>query len=138
MDKSVKPKTNIVVLKSVQTEQGKRLDWMKWLAVSILLLLGIVGNYYYSSVGTSLRLFVWFTMLGIAGVVASRTKAGKQFVGFFQDSRTELRRVVWPTREETMQMTMIIAVVVIILSLVLWALDGSLVALIGWLTGQRT
>jgi preprotein translocase subunit SecE len=59
-------------------------------------------------------------------------------VQFFGESRAELRKVVWPTREETMQTTLVVAVMVIVLSLVLWGMDGLLVWLIGWLTGQHS
>jgi preprotein translocase subunit SecE len=50
----------------------------------------------------------------------------------------EMRKVVWPTREETMQTTLVVAGMVIILALLLWGMDSLLVWLIGWLTGQRS
>lgn len=125
-----------MVLKA-ENQNGGRLDWLKWLTASTLLLAGLIGNYYYSNLSIPIRAAAWVIILIISGFVASRTKKGKWVVEFFRDSRLELRKVVWPTREETLQTTLIVAVMVIILALLLWGLDGILVWLIGWLTGQR-
>jgi preprotein translocase subunit SecE len=84
-----------------------------------------------------LRTVAWLAILAVAGFVASKTQKGKWVVEFFRDSRSELRKVVWPTREETMQTTLVVAAMVVILALLLWGMDGVLVWMIGWLTGQR-
>lgn len=125
-----------MVLKG-DTQGESRLDWLKWLVAITLLLAGLVGNHYYSELPMPLRMLGWLVVLALSGFVASRTQKGKWVVEFFRDSRMELRKVVWPTREETMQTTLVVAVMVIILSLILWGMDGILVWLIGWLTGQR-
>ncbi|MHB1220725.1 MAG: preprotein translocase subunit SecE [Gammaproteobacteria bacterium] len=118
--------------------QGEaRLDWLKWVVAFVLLTAALVGNYYFSDIAMPLRTLAWLGVLVVAGFVASTTQKGKWVVDFFRDSRAELRKVVWPTREETMQTTMIVAVMVIILSLILWGMDGILVWAIGWMTGQR-
>jgi len=125
-----------MVLNAANTE-GTRLDWLKWLVAIVILLAGLVGNYYYSDVPMIYRSLAWLGVLIVAGFVASQTLLGKQVLGFFRDSRMELRKVSWPTRQETMQTTLLVAAMVIVLALVLWGLDGVLVSLIGWLTGQR-
>lgn len=132
----MKSKANVMVLKA-ENQGETRLDWLKWLVAFVLLLAGMIGNHYYSEVSMPLRTIGWLAILVIAGFVASKTQKGKWVVEFFRDSRTELRKVVWPTREETMQTTLVVAVMVVVLALVLWGLDGILVWLIGWLTGQR-
>ena len=48
---------------------------------------------------------------------------GKILWSYFQNSRTELRKVVWPTRVETMQTTLIVSIVVIVAGVFLWFLD---------------
>lgn len=118
-------------------QEETRLDWLKWLVAAVLLLAVLVGNHYYSEISMPIRVAAWLAVLALSGFVASRTKKGKWVVDFFRDSRAELRKVVWPTREETMQMTMIVIGMVIVLALFLWGMDGILVWLIGWLTGQR-
>lgn len=120
-----------------QSEEGQ-LDWLKWLIAAALLLAGLVANHYYSQIPMALRTAAWLFIVAIAALVASRTQKGKWTLAFFRDSRMELRKVVWPTRQETVQTTMVVAVMVIILALILWGMDGILVWLIGWLTGQRS
>lgn len=134
--KSSKASSNLVLLKN-ETPPESRLDWAKWLISSVLVLAGLIGNHYYSEVSMPLRTLGWVAVLALAGFVASTTQKGKWVVEFFRDSRQELRKVVWPTREETMQTTMFVGVAVIVLALILWGLDWVLIQAIGWLTGQR-
>ena len=116
---------------------GSRLDWLKWLIALVLLLAGLIANHYYSELSVLIRIGGWLVVLALSGFIATKTQKGRWVVEFFRDSRLELRKVVWPTREETLQTTLVVAVMVIILSLILWGMDGILVWLIGWLTGQR-
>lgn len=125
-----------MVLKPEDQEET-RLDWLKWLAALVLLLAALVGNYYYSEISMPIRTAAWVSALVVAGFIASKTQKGKWVIQFARDSRAELRKVVWPTREETMQTTLVVAVMVVILAIILWGMDGVLVWLIGWLTGQR-
>lgn len=117
--------------------QAKRLDGLKWLTAFFLLCAGVVGNYYYSEISILLRMLVWLFVLALSAFIVSSTQKGKWAVDFFRDSRMELRKVVWPTREETVQTTLVVIAMVIVLALLLWAIDGFLVWVIGWLTGQR-
>lgn len=133
----VKSKANIMVLRPENQEETQQ-DWLKWGAALALLLAGMVANHYYSEVSLLLRMLVWLAIVAVAGFIAAKTQKGKWVVNFFGDSRMELRKVVWPTREETMQTTLVVAVMVIILALILWGMDGILVWMIGWLTGQRS
>jgi preprotein translocase subunit SecE len=132
----VKSKANVMILKA-ENQDEVRLDWLKWLAAILLLLAGLAGNYYYSEVSMPLRMLAWLAVLAVAAFIASTTQKGKWVVDFFRDSKAELRKVVWPTREETIQTTLVVGAMVVILSLLLWGMDGVLVWLIGWLTGQR-
>lgn len=125
-----------MVLKADNQEKSGN-DWFKWLVAIVLLLAALIGNHYYSAVSAPIRAAAVVAVLAVAGFVASKTQKGRKLVEFFRESRQELRKVVWPTREETMQTTLIVAAMVIILSLILWGMDGVLVWLIGWLTGQR-
>ena len=136
-ERGVKTKANVMVLRP-ENENFARLDWLKWTIVAILVAAGLVGNHYYSDVPMAIRTLVWLAILALAGFVATLTQKGNQFVGFVKDSRAELRKVVWPTREETMQTTLVVGVMVIILALALWGVDGVLVSVIGWITGQRS
>ena len=129
-------KSNVVPLKS-ESRPGSKVDLVKWVVFAALILAGLIGNHYYSDISMPIRTLGWFAVLVVAAFVGSTTAKGHQAVEFFRDSRMELRKVVWPTREETMQTTLMVSIMVVILSLVLWGMDGILVWLIGWLTGQR-
>ena len=126
-----------MVLKTVETPSSTKLDWLKWLVAILLLIAGIVANYYYNDQPWPLRLLGWLFLLGIATAIALQTYQGKQALNFARESRMELRKVFWPTRQETMQTTLFVAIMVVVLALVLWGIDSILMWLIGWLTGQR-
>ena len=66
----------------------------------------------------------------VAALIALTTARGRTFSGFMQDARTEVRKMVWPTRMETLQTTVVVIVVVIILALFLWLVDRGLSTLI--------
>lgn len=132
----MKSKANIVFLKT-ENQPEPKFDWFKWLLVLIILLAGIVANHYYSETSWILRSLIGVVLVGLVGIIVFRTQKGKVFLGFFRDSRMELRKVIWPTREETMQTTLVVAAMVIILALLLWGMDSILVWIIGWLTGQH-
>jgi len=111
-------------------------DNAKWLLESLLVIAGVVANVHYSDVSSAIR-----AAIGIVGflVVLSlyfNTRSGVKAWSFIKGSQTEMRKVTWPTRPETMQMTMIVMVVLVILSLVLWGIDGVFLWLVGLLTGQ--
>jgi preprotein translocase subunit SecE len=114
---------------------GGIVNSFKWTIVFFLLALGVGGNYYYSEQVIGLRVLGVLALAAIATVLALRTEGGKRFWQFAQESRTELRKVVWPSRQETLQMTVLILGVVVIISLILWGIDIVLLRSIAWLTG---
>ncbi len=132
----MKSKANVMTLKG-DNQALEVADWPKWLLAIILLLAGLVGNHYYSDFSTPVRTLAWLALLACAAFVVSKTAKGRWVVAFLRDSRMEMRKVVWPTREEVMQTTLVVAVMVVILAFLLWGLDGVLVWLMGWLTGQH-
>jgi len=69
----------------------------------------------------------------VAGFVALQTEQGRAFNQLRKDSFVEMRKVVWPTRQETLQTTLVIAVVVIIISLLLFTFDSVLGVFFRWL-----
>jgi preprotein translocase subunit SecE len=111
------------------------MDGLKWAVTIILLVAIIVGNYMYGEeVHVVARVLVLLVMAGLALLSAAMTEKGKTFVGFAQDSRLEVRKVVWPTRQETVQTTLIILAVSTVVGLVLWGLDGIFVRVVAFIT----
>lgn len=119
----------------VETE-GSGLDTAK-LGVAVALLVGaIVAFYYFADHSLLLRVLGLLAVIGVALFVASQTAAGARTLGFISDSRTEVRKVVWPTRQETFQTALIVFGVVVFMGLVLWLLDMLLLWAVRLLTGQ--
>jgi preprotein translocase subunit SecE len=68
--------------------------------------------------------------------LALTTRLGKRFWRFAKETRGELRKVTWPTRQETIQTTLIVAALVVLVALILWGVDTFLLWIVGHLTGQ--
>ncbi|MFR0675528.1 preprotein translocase subunit SecE [Enterobacterales bacterium AW_CKDN230030176-1A_HGKHYDSX7] len=109
--------------------QESRFDLFKWLAVVALVVIGVVGNQYYSAAPILYRVLALLALAAVAGFIALQTTKGKAFFTLAKEARTEIRKVVWPTRQETTQTTLIVVVVVLVMALLLWGLDS----LLGWL-----
>ena len=88
------------------------------------------------SLVTDLRAFIGLVvMIPLAGFVAAQTGKGRDFLTFAKEAKLEVRKVVWPTRKETNQTTLIVAIVTLIMALVLYVLDLGLLKLVSFLTG---
>ncbi|WP_224154404.1 preprotein translocase subunit SecE, partial [Escherichia coli] len=81
---------------------GRGLEAMKWVVVVALLLVAIVGNYLYRDIMLPLRALAVVILIAAAGGVALLTTKGKATVAFAREARTEVRKVIWPTRQETL------------------------------------
>ena len=111
------------------------MDGLKWAVTIILLVAIIVGNYMYGEqVHVVARVLILLVMAALALLSAALTEKGKTFVEFAKDARLEVRKVVWPTRQETVQTTLIILAVSTIVGLILWGLDGVFVRVVAFIT----
>jgi preprotein translocase subunit SecE len=107
--------------------------------VAVLVLVAGIGGYYYLGDQTTLvRVVVLFVALAVTAAVAMQTEPGRAAWVFTKEARQELRKVVWPTRKETTQMTLVVVAMVILVSLFLWIVDWGLLAAVKALTGQRS
>ncbi len=109
--------------------QSGSLDSLKWLLVVLLIAAGVGGNIYFADYSLLYRVLGLVAIALVAAFVAVQTVQGAAFWKLAKEARTEIRKVVWPTRQETTQTTFIVVVFVLIMSLVLWGLDS----LLGWL-----
>ena len=101
-------------------------DKLKLFAVAVLVIAGIAGFYLLSKQGVVVQWAVLLVGLIAAVAVFLVSEPGKQFVGFAKDSWREVKKVVWPTRKETLQMTAYVFAFVVIMSLFLWFTDKTL------------
>jgi len=112
------------------------LDTVKLAAAAVLLVAGIYGFYHFAAYSTLLRVVGLLVISGVAAAVALQTDQGRRLWQFAGDSRNEVRKVVWPTRQETMQTTLVVIVMVLILGIILWLFDMMLMGILRFLTGQ--
>ena len=101
-------------------------DWLKWLVITALLAMGVFGNWYYQDESLLLRVLGLLGIAVFAVGVALQTERGRAIWSLFKESRAEIRRVVWPTRQETLQTTVIVLVLVLVFAFILWLLDSGL------------
>ncbi len=112
------------------------LDSVKLVLSAALLLGGLVGYYWFADASVLLRAVGVVVSLAAAIGVFLTTAKGREVWRFIQSSRIELRKVIWPTRQETFQTTMAVIVFVIIMGLFFWGLDMFLLWATRMLTGQ--
>jgi preprotein translocase subunit SecE len=112
-------------------------DTAQLIAAILLTLGGIVAYYLLKS-----RPEAWaswaamFGGIGLGVLLFAISNYGRRFWRFFLDSRVELRKVYWPTRQETLTTTMVVLVFVVIASIFFWVLDLSLASATKFFTGQ--
>ncbi len=107
------------------------------LAVAVALLVGaIVAFYWFADQLLLIRVLGLLAVAGVSIFIASQTVVGHSVISFLGNTRTEVRKVVWPTRAETTQTVMAVMFVVILMGVFLWVLDMFLLAAIRMLTGQ--
>jgi preprotein translocase subunit SecE len=113
---------------AAESAQSSPADMAKWVVVVLLVTTAVVGNAYFDDQAFLYRVLGVVALAVVAAVVAAQTFKGRAFVALLKDARAEVRRVVWPTKQETAQTTGIVVLVVFLMSLLLWALD----TLLGW------
>ena len=119
----------------VETD-ASALDTVKLVAAVAILVGGIAGFYLLSSYPLAVRWLLVLASLGLGILVALQSAQGRAFWQFVQGSRVELRKVVWPTRQETLQTTLVVMVAILVMGIFFWILDYILGAVTAALTGQ--
>ena len=115
---------------SAKTElmhERRTFDLIKWVVVTFLVAGGIWANWYYSDeINVLIRAVALVAAAAIAGLIGIQTEKGKRLWETAREARSEIRRVVWPTRQETIQTTAVVILLMILFSLILWGLDSFL------------
>ena len=111
-------------------------DKIKLLVAFLLVVAGIAGFYYLHDSAAVIRLLSVLIGLLLAAGVASSSGQGKDFFAFGKSSVAEAKRVVWPTRKETIQTTGVVILFAITMALFLWAVDAGLMLVINQLMGR--
>ena len=104
-------------------------DSLKWLLVALIVAAGVYGNSMFSGESLLYRVVALLVLAAVALAIAIKTEKGHSAWSLIKGARTEIRKVVWPTRQETVQTTLIVVAFVLVVALILWGLDSFL----GWL-----
>jgi preprotein translocase subunit SecE len=117
-------------------EQPTAVDTAKLALAVLILLAGLVGYYYFVDSPVLLRALGVVVALAAGFGVLSTSFQGRLLWKFIQGSRVELRKVLWPTREETIQTTLVVLIFALIGGVFFWLLDLLLLFLTSKITGQ--
>jgi preprotein translocase subunit SecE len=120
----------------IKTQEAGTADKAKLTIAILIAIAGVVGYYVLANQATWLRWVVVVASLVLAAVVVAFSRYGTEFRRFVELARIELRKVVWPTRQETLQTTVVVFVFVAIAGVFFWALDLVLAWATKFLTGQ--
>ena len=101
-------------------------DTLKLMLALLILIGGVVGFYYFEDESQLLRVIGMLVVAGVAFFIVSMTGIGHRSLGFVKDARVEVRKVVWPTRQETLQTTIAVLIMVVIVAIMLWLIDLAL------------
>ena len=112
-------------------------DKIKLAVAGVVVLAAIVGYYVLVNSPFALRAGLVVAGLVVALVIAWTSQPGKDFIVYCQDSTTETKKVVWPSRKETLQTTAVVVAFVIVMAIFLWAVDASLGVLVRVLVGRE-
>lgn len=107
----------------VETVRDPR-NAVKWVGVVVLVVATMLVNRMLPDLALALRGLIMAALGLVALVLAAQTLQGKGFIDLLLQAQIELRKVVWPTRQETTQTTLIVVVVVLVMSLLLWGMDS--------------
>jgi preprotein translocase subunit SecE len=115
------------------TIQDKTQDIITWLAVAFFTIGAFFCTYYYSIPGP-IQALLWLAWLVLTLVLGYFTTTGKEIFSFAQEAKIELLKVVWPSRQETIQTTTIVMVMVTLTGFILWGIDSLMMWAIAKIT----
>lgn len=108
------------------------LEIIKWIGSCTLLITSLVMNHVFCEYDVLMRRMLVFFIIGTAVCVLLTTKSGKLLMVYGKESYIELQKVIWPTYRDTLNTTLIVMAVTVLISLVLWGLDTVLVHVISF------
>jgi len=118
-------------------EKSSSSDIVLWILAALVLGAGLYGFVYFEGQAmTLIRVIGLVAAVGVALAIASRTAKGREGFAYVREVDVERRKVVWPTRQETLQTTLIVLVVTVIVAIILFIMDTAFGGLVRWLIGM--
>ncbi len=127
-------KVKLIMSTNVENSSSS-MDTVKWLVAIALLTGAVVGNYLYADLSVLVRAVGVVVAIAAGLGILATTEKGRTFIAFAKEARIEVRKVIWPTRQEATHTTFIVIIATVIMALILWGLDGILFRAVGFLTG---
>ena len=123
---------------SEQADKGGAtiVDTAKLVLAIAVLIAGVAGYYWFAGMPVAVRILMVLAGLGIGAALLFWSAQGQVLWQYIQGSRVELRKMVWPTRQETLQTTLVVFVFVLLLGVFFWLVDMLLAWATRHLTGQ--
>jgi preprotein translocase subunit SecE len=118
----------------IETDGGV-IDTLKLALAAVLVLGGLVGFYWFAARPIYERVGILLAGLVLGTALVFMTAAGRGFWGFIEGSRTEVRKMVWPTSQETVQTTIVLVIVVLVLGVIMFGVDWLLASGVEWAVG---
>lgn len=115
---------------------GNSFESVKNITALLLLIVSIVGYYKFADAHAVIRVLGMLAGVALAAFVFYQSEKGQSWFKYVSSAKKEVRQVIWPTRQETVQMTLIVFVAVIIMSIFLWLVDMFFLWGVQLLTGQ--
>ena len=112
------------------------IDIIKLIVAAALVACGIAGYYLLADSALVLRVLAVVAGIAAAAGVAAMSGPGREFFVFSQESIVEVKKVVWPTRKESLQTTGIVFLFVVVMGIFLWLVDTSLLWVVKLLMGR--
>jgi len=119
-----------------EVQVSNKMDTAKLSLAVLILIAGVAGFYYFEAESLLYRVLGLLVLVAVALGFIYTTNLGQSVVGFARESRIEVRKVVWPTRQETVQTTLMVIVAVIVVGIMLYFIDMILLEAVRYLTGR--
>ena len=125
----------MVTTKETETSAGP-MDAVLLALASLVVVASLVAYYYFDGTPIVVRALGILVSLGVGAALLYRTHLGQFLWQFIQGSRGEIRKVVWPTRQETTNTTLAVFAFLLIMGIFFWILDFALLSITRAITGQ--
>ncbi|MFM8341533.1 MAG: preprotein translocase subunit SecE, partial [Methylomonas sp.] len=126
-----------IIIMNAQVEEATSVsDIVKLLLSPVLIVLGVVGFYYFNDFQFLYRVVALFVIVAVSIVIMFTTAKGQSVLSFILESKQEFKRIVWPTRDEAVRTTLLVFVMVTIVGFMLWFLDMLFFSAVQFLMNQ--
>jgi preprotein translocase subunit SecE len=123
------------MVSAVESRKAK-FDRLRWAMSIALIAVGVAGNYYFADRSLLLRVLGLSVLVVVTVLIISRTVKGQMLWLQWKESVLEVKKMYWPTRKETLQTTLAVLAMVVVMGLLLWTADFILIRAVAGLTGH--